>query len=84
MEQLIKAIVLGVVQALTEWLPISSTGHLRLVENFFGLKLPILFDVILHVGTLIVILIFFRKEVGKMLSSIAHLDFENEYGKIVS
>jgi len=83
LEQLIKAIILGVVQALTEWLPISSTGHLRLVENFFSLKLPILFDVILHVGTLIVILIFFRKEVGKMLSSIAHLDFEAEYGKMV-
>jgi len=83
LEQLIEAIILGVVQALTEWLPISSTGHLRLVENFFGLELPILFDVILHVGTLIVILIFFRKEVGKMLSSIAHLDFKNEYGKMV-
>ncbi len=83
MEQLIKAIILGFVQGLTEWLPISSTGHLRLVEHFLGLELPILFDVILHVGTLIVILAFFRKEVGKMLSAVAHLDFEKEYGKMV-
>jgi len=83
LEQLIKTIILGIIQGLTEWLPISSTGHLRLVENFFDLKLPILFDVILHVGTLIVVVVFFRKEIGKLLSALMHLDFETEYGKMV-
>jgi len=83
LEQLIKTIILGIIQGLTEWLPISSTGHLRLVEHFLGLKVPILFDVILHVGTLIVVLAFFRREVGKTLSAIAHLDFKTEYGKMM-
>ena len=83
MEQLIKTIILGIIQGLTEWLPISSTGHLRLVEHFLGLKVPIFFDVILHVGTLIVVLAFFRREVGKTLSAIAHLDFKTEYGKMM-
>ena len=83
MEQLIKTIILGIVQGLTEWLPISSTGHLRLVEHFLNLRVPILFDVILHVGTLIVVFVFFRKEIGKILSALAHLDFETEYGKMV-
>lgn len=83
MEELIKAIILGIVQGLTEWLPVSSTGHLRMVEHFLGLELPILFDVILHVGTLIVVLSFFRREIRKMLSALTHLDFEDEYGKIV-
>lgn len=83
MEQLIKTIILGVIQGLTEWLPISSTGHLRLADHFLGLKAPILFDVILHVGTLIVVLAFFRREVGKMLSALVHLDFKTEYGKMV-
>ena len=82
MEQLIKTIILGIVQGLTEWLPISSTGHLKLVEHFFGLGVPILFDVILHVGTLIVVCAFFKREVGKTLSALAHLDFETEYGKM--
>ena len=63
-----ETIVLGVVQGLTEWLPISSTGHLRLFENFFRLKVPILFDVILHAGTLVVVLIFFRKDLREILS----------------
>jgi undecaprenyl-diphosphatase len=83
LEQLLKTIILGIVQGLTEWLPISSTGHLRLVEHFLSLKVPILFDVILHVGTLIVVLVFFRREVSKTLSAIAHLDFKTEYGKMV-
>jgi len=83
LEQLIESILLGIVQGLTEWLPISSTGHLRLVERFLGLSVPILFDVILHVGTLIVVLVFFRSEVRKTLSALAHLDFEIEYGKMM-
>lgn len=83
LEQLIKTIILGIVQGLTEWLPISSTGHLRLVEHFLGLKVPILFDVILHIGTLIVIFVFFKREIGKILSAITHLDFQTEYGRMV-
>lgn len=83
MEQLIKTIVLGIIQGLTEWLPISSTGHLKLAEYFLDLKVPILFDVILHLGTLIVVFFFFRKEVKKILSALIHLDFKTEYGKFV-
>ena len=53
-------------------------------ENLLGLDARdlVLFDVILHVGTLIVVLVFFRKEVGNILSSLAHLDFEAENGKM--
>jgi len=83
LEQLIETIILGIVQGLTEWLPISSTGHLKLFENLLDLKVPILFDVILHAGTLIVILVFFRKEIGKILSSLAHLDFKTEEDKMM-
>lgn len=83
MEQLIKTIILGVIQGLTEWLPISSTGHLRLFEKILSFEAPILFDVILHVGTLIVVLTFFRKEIGEMLSALVRLDFKTERGKMI-
>lgn len=83
MEQLIKTIILGVIQGLTEWLPISSTGHLRLFEKILGFEVPILFDVILHVGTLIVILTFFREEIRKMLSALVRLDFRTEHGRMI-
>jgi undecaprenyl-diphosphatase len=64
---LIQTIILGLIQGLTEWLPISSTGHLRLTEHFLDLKVPILFDVLLHAGTLIVTLLFFHKDIKNIL-----------------
>ncbi len=81
--QIIKTIILGIVQGLTEWLPISSTGHLRIFETLLDLRVPILFDVVLHVGTLIVILTFFRQRISRILSSLANLDFETEHGRFV-
>jgi len=83
LEQLIETIILGIIQGLTEWLPISSTGHLELSDIFLGLEMPISFDGILHIGTLIVILVFFRKEIRKILSALAHLDFKTEHGKMI-
>lgn len=83
LEQWVKTIILGIIQGLTEWLPISSTGHLKIVQNFLGFEVPILFDVILHIGTLIVVLIFFRKEIKKMASALWRLDFKTEHGKLL-
>jgi undecaprenyl-diphosphatase len=81
--QLIKTIILGIIQGFTEWLPISSTGHLRLVEYIFGMSVPILFDVILHVGTLTVVLFFFRGDVKRMLRALTRFDFRSEHGQLV-
>src|ERR1019366_3166343 len=60
---LIEAIILGIVQGLTEFLPISSTAHLILIPWLFGWKDPGLpFDVALHAGTLAAILIYFFRD----------------------
>ena len=83
MEHLLEAVLLGIIQGIAEWLPISSTGHLRLAEHFLGLTVPILFDIILHIGTLIVILFFFRKDVKNILTALAHLDFKSENGRLI-
>jgi undecaprenyl-diphosphatase len=78
-----QAAILGFIQGVTEWLPISSTGHLRIAEHFLGLTLPLLFDVTLHVGTLIIILLFFRKDIKLVLVALAKGDFKSENGKLI-
>jgi len=79
----IQAIILGFIQGVTEWLPISSTGHLRITEHFLGLTVPLLFDVALHVGTLIIILLFFRKDIKTILAALVKGDFKSENGKLI-
>jgi len=61
---LIQAIVLGAIQGVTEFFPVSSSGHLVIFQALFGLKEPQLaFDIFLHLGTLVSVLIFFRKDI---------------------
>lgn len=61
--EVIHAIILGIVQGLTEFLPVSSSGHLNLFPWVFGWdKISDSFDVALHLGTLLAILIFFFKD----------------------
>ena len=61
-----QAVLLGIVQGLTEFLPVSSTAHLALAQRFLpGFTQPgILFDVLLHVGTLFAVVVFFRLRIG--------------------
>jgi undecaprenyl-diphosphatase len=80
---LLKTILLGVIQGLTEWLPISSTGHLRIAEYFMNEKVPLIFDFVLHTGTLIAVLLFFRKDIRSILSALAHRDFRTEDGRLL-
>jgi len=72
------AAILGAVQGLTEFLPVSSSGHLVLFENFFGLNPQktemLLFDLTTHLGTLIAIFIVFRKSIAAFIKSLS--DFE--------
>ncbi len=79
----IQAVILGFIQGVTEWLPISSTGHLRITEQLLGFTLPLLFDVTLHVGTLAVILFFFREDIKTVLFALAKGAFKSENGKLI-
>lgn len=65
---LIDVIVLGILQGLTEFLPVSSSGHLALAQVLFGIKEQNLtLSVVLHAGTLLATLLYFRKRVGLIL-----------------
>lgn len=69
---LIAAALLGVVQGLTEFLPVSSSGHLILARAFFGWdpgRFGIAFDVACHVGTLLAVVAFFREDVARLVAA---------------
>ncbi len=64
---LLEAIVLGIVQGLTEFLPISSSGHLRIVPAFFGWEDPgAAFTAVVQLGTMAAVLVYFRAELARI------------------
>ncbi|MBP2673891.1 MAG: uppP [Deltaproteobacteria bacterium] len=68
------AVLLGVVQGATEFLPVSSSAHLFLAQRLLGLKEPELaFDLLLHLGTLAAVLFFLRREILEILTSLFRL-----------
>jgi undecaprenyl-diphosphatase len=77
------AIFYGIVQGITEFLPISSSGHLALIPKFFPLKDPgVIFDLVMHLGTAVAVILYFRKDVLKLIQEMILLvktrDFKNE------
>ncbi len=67
----IEAVFLGILQGLTEFLPVSSSGHLVLVQTFLGIKMPgVTFEVIVHAGTLLSIIWVFWRDVYNLISGI--------------
>ena len=85
MLELIQAIILGVVQGLTEFLPVSSSGHLLLGQHFLGLdqdRFGLSFDVALHMGTLVAVVSYFWRDLIRMafafLRSFGHRDLVDD------
>ena len=81
----LEAILLGILQGLTEFLPISSSGHLVLAQTFLGLNEPLVFfDVMLHVGTLAAVLVVYRDAIWKLttggLSTLTDTQFWRQPG----
>jgi undecaprenyl-diphosphatase len=77
------AIFYGIVQGITEFLPISSSGHLALIPKFFTLEDPgVIFDLVMHLGTALAVILYFRKDVSKLFSQLITLiktrDLKNE------
>ena len=66
---IIQAIILGIVQGITEFLPVSSSGHLAIIQNIFHIQTDggLFFDVMLHLGTLVAIFVVYRKDILRMI-----------------
>lgn len=70
-----KAIILGIVQGATEFLPVSSSGHLSVAQHILGVNTEagILFDLMLHVGTLAAVFFTFRSLIGRLICEFFHM-----------
>ena len=66
---LLQAILMGIIQGATEFLPVSSSGHLAIFKNIFGVETDtgILFDILLHFGTLVAIFIVYWADIKKLV-----------------
>jgi undecaprenyl-diphosphatase len=74
-----EAILLGIIQGLTEFLPVSSSGHLVLSQALLGIKMPgVTFELVVHLGTLLSVLVYFRKRIGRLLRSLFDASLKQE------
>ena len=78
------ALILGIIQGITEWLPVSSSAHLALAHKMLGIGASPAFDVALHAGTLLAVLLAFRKEYTLMLKALLRLDCKSPAGKTLT
>ena len=80
MIDLLKAVVLGIIQGLTEFLPISSSAHLRIFPELFGWGDPgAAFTAVIQIGTELAVLIYFRKDIWRIGSAWVRSLFQPEY-----
>jgi undecaprenyl-diphosphatase len=78
------ALLLGLLQGFTEFIPVSSSGHLLLAHEVLGTgENTLVFDVALHIGTLIALLLFFRKDLWNIAINITHKNKEGRLARIL-
>ena len=94
---IVLSVMMGIVQGLSEFLPISSSAHIVFTSNFYKIfnNVPIseeqptqeiFLDIMLHLGTLIAVLIFFRKDIAEICKALCHAiktkNYENQQAKL--
>lgn len=71
---LAEAVILGLLQGFTEWLPISSSGHLVIIQSLLGISVPAAFDIVIMTGTIIALVLYFRQTLISLLAGILAKD----------
>jgi undecaprenyl-diphosphatase len=82
MDNFISAIILAIVQGLTEWLPVSSSGHLVLFQEIINYHPGLLFDVAVHFGTLMAVFVYFGKDIVDIIEAMLKGKWKSENGKL--
>ena len=82
--EIIQAIIIGLVQGLTEFLPISSSTHLIFIQQILGVSEPLAFDVLLHLGTLVAVISYFWRDIIQMIISLFSSLVDLFKGKFIS
>jgi undecaprenyl-diphosphatase len=82
MEELIHALIIAIVQGITEWVPVSSSGHLVLVERLLGFSGGLEFNVALHFGTLMSVFVYFGRDITNILEDLLRGRFRSENGRL--
>jgi undecaprenyl-diphosphatase len=81
---IIEAIVLGLLQGLTEFIPVSSSGHLIIAHELFGTtESTLVFDVALHIGTLLALIIFFWKDILGLIKNVFSKNTQGKLSRII-
>jgi undecaprenyl-diphosphatase len=78
-----KIVSLSIIQGLTEWFPISSSGHLVIFQELFKIKVSVAFDIMLHIGTLAGVILFTRKDLAAIFKALLKLDFSSNEGRLL-
>ena len=79
---IISALILAIVQGLTEWFPVSSSGHLVLFENILGFSGGLAFSVALHFGTLMAVFVYFGKDITDILRDLLVGNWTSQNGRL--
>lgn len=83
MTEIIKALIVGIVQGLTEFLPVSSSGHIVIAQEILGLKYSdednLLFAIVLHFATALSTIVVFRRDIGGIFKGLFQLKWNEEF-----
>ena len=79
----LQIILLGVVEGVTEFLPISSTGHLLIAEHFLGTQEPDVFNVVIQAGAILAVVFIYWHKIVNLLSNLDNSESRSYLGKIL-
>src|SRR5690349_14029088 len=74
--------ILAIVQGIAEWFPVSSSSQIALASHLLGYEVSLLTSVALHFGTLMVVFVYFGKDIVDILRDLFSFNFESENGKL--
>lgn len=80
--ELIASIIVAIVQGITEWLPVSSSGHIALFQELLGYEQGLLFDVALHFGTLAAVFVYFGKDIVEIIRDVITGKWKTDNGRL--